>query len=370
MIIGVPRESKRDEHRVALVPPAVEVLTSAGHTVLIEEGAGQGSGIEDREFQRAGARVVPSAGEVWRDAELLVKVKEPLPAEFPRLREGLVLFAFLHLAASQRLARRLMRAKVRAVAFETVRLADGSLPLLQPMSEIAGRMAVQLGARYLERAAGGPGILLGGAPGVPRGEVMILGGGIVGRNAAKIAVGLGAGVTVLDIDHARLQYLDDVFGGRVKTLASNRFNIRESVRRADLVVGGVLVPGARAPVLVDRAMVRAMRPGSVVVDVAVDQGGCVETIRPTYHSRPTYVAEGVTHYGVTNMPGGVPRTSTFALSNAILPYALELANLGLEEAVRAQPMFAEGVNVYRGKLTHPAVAEAVGGRYTPLERLI
>ncbi len=367
MILGLPREIKKDEYRIALSPGAVEAVVSAGHDVLVEKGAGSGAGIEDREYTAVGAKIVSTAGEVWRRSGMIVKVKEPLRSEFAKMREGQILFAFLHLAAARPLARALMKSRVRAVAFETVRVPDGALPLLQPMSEIAGRMAVQEGAKFLEKSMGGRGILLAGAPGVARGNVVILGAGMVGKNAAKIAVGLGAGVTVLDINHSRLQYIDDIFGGRVKTISSTRFTIREAVREADLVIGAVLVPGGRAPVLVPRSLVKQMNPGSVVLDVAVDQGGCVETIKPTFHSKPTYVAEGVIHYGVANMPGGVPRTSTFALSSAILPYAIELATLGVEEAVRAVPELGEGVNVYGGRITHPAVAEALGMKYVPLD---
>lgn len=370
MIVGVPKEIKKDEHRIALAPAAVEAISAAGHTVLIQKGAGFGAGIEDRAYIAVGANIVARADAVWRRSGMIVKVKEPLRPEFSRMREGLILFAFLHLAASKPLARALLQKRVQAVAFETIRTEDGALPLLQPMSEIAGRMAVQEGARFLEKTMGGRGVLLAGAPGVPRGNVVILGAGMVGKNAAKIAVGLGAGVTVLDIDHNRLQYLDDIFGGRVKTIASTRFTIREAVREADLLVGAVLVPGARAPILVPRGLVKEMLPGSVIVDVAVDQGGCVETIKPTYHSRPTYLVDRVIHYGVANMPGGVPRTSTFALSSAILPYVIELANAGLAGAVRANLELAKGVNAAGGRITHPAVAEALGVECAPLDEVM
>ena len=370
MIVGLPKEIKKDEHRVALTPSAVEAIVSAGHEVLMEKGAGLGAGIEDGEYTAVGAKIVRTADDVWRRSGMIVKVKEPLRAEFARMREGQILFAFLHLAAARPLARALMKSRIRAVAFETVRMPDGALPLLQPMSEIAGRMAVQEGARFLEKSMGGRGILLAGAPGVARGNVVILGAGMVGKNAAKIAVGLGAGVTVLDINHSRLQYMDDIFSGRVKTIASTRFTIREAVQGADLVIGAVLVPGGRAPILVPRSLIKRMNPGSVVVDVAVDQGGCVETIKPTFHSKPTYVVDGVIHYGVTNMPGGVPRTSTFALSSAILLYVIELANLGVEEAVRAHPELGEGLNVFDGRITHPAVAEALGMKCASLDELI
>ncbi len=359
MRIGLPREIKRDEYRVALSPGAVEALCAAGHAVLVERGAGLGAGVADADFERAGARVASSAEEVWEEGEMIVKVKEPLKSEFSLMREGQILFAFLHLAASRPLARALVSGGVSGVAFETVSSPDGVLPILQPMSEIAGRMAVQEGAKYLEKTLGGRGVLLAGAPGVPPGNVVILGAGIVGKNAAKIAVGMHAGVTVFDINHARLEYIDDIFDGRVKTLVSTRFAVREAVREADLIIGAVLVPGARPPVLVPREMLGEMNPGAVVVDVAVDQGGCVETIRPTYHSRPTYVVDGVIHYGVANMPGAVPRTSTIALSNAILPYALELANMGLRGAVMRNPHIADGLNVARGHITHAGVAESL-----------
>jgi alanine dehydrogenase len=351
MIVGIPRELKKDEYR--------------------EKGAGLGAGIEDREFKAVGAKIGATANEIWRKSDMVVKVKEPMREEFAKMREGQLLFAFLHLAAAKSLARALIKRRIRSVAFETVRMPDdGALPLLQPMSEIAGRMAVQEGARFLEKSMGGRGVLLAGAPGVARGNVVILGAGMVGKNAAKIAVGLGAGVTVLDINHSRLQYMDDIFGGRVKTIASTRFTIREAIREADLLIGAVLVPGARAPVLVPRSLIKQMIPGSVVVDVAVDQGGCVETIKPTYHSKPTYVVDDVIHYGVANMPGGVPRTSTFALSSAILPYVIELATLGVEEAVGVHPDLAEGVNTYGGRITHPAVAEALGAKHVSVQEVM
>lgn len=359
MRVGIPREIKRDEYRVALSPGAVEALSEADHLVMVEKGAGLGAGIPDGDYEKAGARLVSSAEEVWAKGEMIVKVKEPLKAEFPLMREGQILFAFLHLAACRPLARALLRQGAYGVAFETVSSPNGVLPILQPMSEIAGRMAVQEGAKYLEKNAGGRGVLLAGAPGVPRGNVVILGAGIVGKNAAKIAVGMHAGVTVFDINHARLEYIDDIFDGRVKTLVSTRFAVREAVCEADLVIGAVLVPGGRAPVLVPREMLGEMNPGAVVVDVAVDQGGCVETIRPTYHSRPTYVVDGIVHYGVANMPGAVPRTSTIALSNAVLPYTLELANLGIREAMARNPHLADGLNVAEGRITHAGVAKAL-----------
>ena len=369
MKIGLPREIKRDEYRVALSPGAVEALSEAGHPVMVEKGAGLGAGIPDEDYEKAGARLVSSAGEVWAKAEMIVKVKEPLRSEFPLMRKGQILFCFLHLAACRPLARALLKREVYGVAFETVSSPDGVLPILQPMSEIAGRMAVQEGAKYLEKNAGGRGVLLAGAPGVPRGNVVILGAGIVGKNATKIAVGMHADVTVFDINHARLEYIDDIFDGRVKTLVSTRFAVREAVCEADLVIGAVLVPGARAPVLVPREMLGEMNPGSVVVDVAVDQGGCVETIRPTHHSRPTYVVDGIVHYGVANMPGAVPRTSSVALSNAVLPYVLELANLGLKEAVTRNPHLADGLNAAEGRITHAGVAKALGMKRASAEEI-
>ncbi len=360
MRIGLLREIKQDEYRVALTPGAVEALVEAGHAVMVEKGAGLDAGIADAEYEAVGARIVSSSEELWAEGEMIVKVKEPLEPEFSFMREGQILFAFLHLAACGPLAQALQDSGTYGVAFETVTSPDGVLPILQPMSEIAGRMAVQEGAKYLGKNLGGRGVLLAGAPGVPRGNVVILGVGIVGKNAAKIAVGMHAGVTVFDINHARLEYIDDIFDGRVKTLVSTRFTIREALREADLVIGAVLVPGGRTPVLVSREMLREMNPGAVIVDVAVDQGGCVETIRPTFHSDPTYLVEGVVHYGVANMPGVVPRTSTIALSNAVLPYTLELANSGLKEAVRRNPHLADGLNVAGGRITHAGVAEALG----------
>ena len=359
MKIGLPREVKPDEYRVALTPGGVEALAAAGHTVLLERGAGGGAGVSDAEYEAAGAHLL-NAGEVWAQAEMILKVKEPVESEFPHLRAGQILFAFLHLAANRPLARALMERGACAVAFETVTAPGGVLPILQPMSEIAGRMAVQEGARYLGKNLGGRGVLLAGAPGVPRGNVVILGAGVVGKNAAKVAVGLRASVTVFDINHARLEYIDDIFDGRVKTLRSTRFTIRETLREADLLIGAVLVPGAQTPVLVSREMLREMPPGAVVVDVAVDQGGCVETIRPTTHGEPTYLCEGVVHYGVANMPGVVPRTSSIALAGAVLPYVLELAGAGLRAAAADNPHLAEGVNVAEGRITHPGLARALG----------
>ncbi len=366
MIVGVPREIKPGEQRVALTPAGARALSEAGHQVVVERGAGEGSGIRDDEYTAAGA-ALDGADRVWADAELVVKVKEPIPGEYGRLRRGQVLFTYLHLAAVPELARELARAGAIAIAYETVERPDGSLPLLTPMSEVAGRLAVQEGTFYLGVAHGGRGILLSGVPGVPRGNVVIIGAGTVGLNAARSAVGLGADVSILDVNLDRLRHADDLFGGRVVTLASNSFNIAQVTPRADLLIGAVLIAGARAPVLVDRALVERMKPGAVIVDVAVDQGGCIATIRPTTLLEPVYHVAGVVHYGVANMPALVPRTSTFALTNATLPYALELAGRGAAAAVRANAELARGVNVWDGRVVHPAVAAALGESPNPLE---
>jgi alanine dehydrogenase len=360
MIVGVPREVKIGENRVALVPAGAQALVEAGHRVLVESGAGLGSGVPDEAYRAAGAEVAAGPAAVFERADLVVKVKEPTPAEYGFLRPGLLLFTYLHLAAGRELTLALMDRRVTAVAYETVEDACGGFPLLAPMSEVAGRLATQVGATLLQKDRGGPGILLGGVPGVRHGRVCVLGGGSVGASAAKVAVGMGAEVTLLDVDHARLAAIDDHFGGKVETLMSNAANIGEALAGADLFVGAVYRSGARAPRLVGEGMVRRMRPGSVIVDVAVDQGGCVETIRPTTHADPTYVLHGVTHYGVTNMPALVPRTSTFALTNATLPYVLRIAERGLEAAVAADPGFAKGVNVGEGRLLLAAVASAHG----------
>jgi alanine dehydrogenase len=369
VVIGVPREIKPGEQRVALTPAGVRALREAGHQVVVETDAGAGSSIRDEEYAREGATLA-SVAEVWAKGEMVLKVKEPIAEEYPRMRAGQVLFTYLHLAAVPELARALQAADVIAVAYETVQRADGSLPLLAPMSEVAGRLAVQEGAFYLAKAHGGRGILLAGVPGVPPGNVAVIGAGVVGVNAARIALGLGADVSILDVNLDRLRAVDDLFHGRVITLMSNSFNIEQILHRADLLVGAVLITGARAPVLVTREMVAGMKEGSVIVDVAVDQGGSVETIRPTTLLDPTYVVTGVVHYGVANMPALVPRTSTFALTNATLPYALELATRGLTTALRRNPALAKGVNVWRGKTVHPAVAQALGERATPLEALL
>ena len=365
MKIGVPKEIKTKEFRVGMTPAGAATLVSAGHEVLLEKGAGIGSGLPDERYVEAGAEIVGSADEVWQRGEMIVKVKEPIAPEFPRMRDGQLLFTYLHLAAAQELGHELIKRGVNSVAYETIELADGSLPLLTPMSAVAGRMAVQAGASNLEKERGGKGVLLGGVPGVARGRVVIIGGGIVGANAARIAIGFGAIVTVLDIDQKVLAYLDDIYEGRINTRYSDPIAIRETVAAADLVVGAVLVAGARAPRLVTRDMLSTMEPGSVIVDVAVDQGGCVETCRPTTHEDPTFVVDNVVHYCVANMPGAVPRTSTFALTNATTPYVLALANQGLEAAAKSDPAVAMGINTYRGGVPHPAVAEALEVDVTP-----
>jgi alanine dehydrogenase len=369
MVIGVPREIKPGEQRVALTPAGGRALTEGGHRVLVERGAGDGSGIRDEDYSAVGASLVDVAT-AWGEAELLLKVKEPIPVEYTRLRRGQTLFTYLHLAPAPELTRALVTAGTRAVAYETVQRADGSLPLLTPMSEVAGRLAVQEGAFYLGKAHGGRGILLSGVPGVPRSNVVIIGAGTVGVNAARVAVGLGADVLVLDVNLDRLRAVDDLFGGRVVTLVSNSFNVARVVERADLLVGAVLVAGARAPRIVTADMVARMKEGAVIVDVAVDQGGCIETIHPTTLLEPVYRVTGVVHYGVANMPALVPRTSTFALTNATLPYVLALADHGVTRAVRDDASLAHGVNVWDGRIVHPAVAEALGEKATPLDTLL
>ncbi len=369
MLIGVPKEIKDHEYRVGIVPSGVKALTEAGHRVLVETGAGLGSGIADDELRSAGAEIAPHREDVFRRAEMVIKVKEPQAEEIPLLQEGQILFTYLHLAPDPELTKGLLERKVCGIAYETIQLADNSLPLLTPMSEIAGRMSIQCGARALEKGSGGRGVLLGGVPGVEQGRVVIVGCGIVGRNAAKVALGMGADVTILDLSLDRLRYVDDLFGGRIKTLHSNRYVLMQQLRGADLVVGAILVPGAKAPKLITREMLKEMKEGSVIVDVAVDQGGCVETTRPTTHSHPTYVVDGVIHYCVANMPGAVSRTSTFALTNVTLPYALRIANQGVKQAVAGDPALAKGVNVMKGSVTHSAVAESLGLPYTPVTRV-
>jgi len=370
MIVGIPKEIKDNEYRVGIVPAGVLALTQAGHSVIVERSAGEGSAIGDEEYRRAGAEIVSSAADVYGRAEMVMKVKEPLPAEYGLLREGQILYAYLHLAPAPELTRALLEKKVIGVAYETIQTDDGLLPLLIPMSEVAGKLAVQAGAHYLEKEAGGRGILLGGVPGVHRAVVTIIGGGTVGLNAAKIAVGMGAEVYIINKGLKRMAYLDDIFANTVTTLESNSHNIEEAVLRSDLVVGSVLIPGAMTPRVVTRSMVSRMKKGAVIVDVAIDQGGCIETSRPTSHSDPVYEVDGVIHYCVTNMPGAVPRTSTYALTNATLPHALAIAGKGLRAAVCADASLARGVNVYKGHVTHPAVAEAAGVEYTPLEKLL
>ncbi len=368
MIVGVPKEVKVKENRVAMTPGGVATLVKRGHTVLIQASAGVGSGVTDTEYENAGAKIVASADEAWA-AQMVVKVKEPIKSEYQYLRKDLLLFTYLHLAAEKPLTDALLESGTTAIAYETVQLEDGSLPLLTPMSEVAGRLAPQVGADCLLKPNGGRGTLLGGVPGVIPGRVVIIGGGVVGTNAAKIAVGMGARVIILDVSHRRLQYLDDIFGGRVQTMASNEANIREIIQLADLVVGGVLIPGARAPHLITKDMLHTMPEGSVIVDVAVDQGGCVETIKPTTHDDPTYVIDGVVHYGVANMPGAVPRTSTFALTNQTIGYAIKLAGQGLD-ALKSDKSLLKGLNTRHGKLTYQAVAETFGIKgVDPLETL-
>ncbi|HVJ89510.1 MAG TPA: alanine dehydrogenase [Labilithrix sp.] len=368
MIIGVPKEIKTREYRVGMTPAGAVSLTSRGHRVLVEKGAGEGAGIKDSDYVAAGAQIVSSAADAW-SADMVVKVKEPLVQEYGFFRENLILYTYLHLAPEPELTKKLVESKVCGIAYETIENDDGTLPLLRPMSEVAGRMAVQVGASCLEKEHGGKGVLLGGVPGTRRGRVVILGGGVVGRNAATIAVGMGAQVTVLDVQASTMGYLEDIFGGAVETLYSNPTNIEQAVTRADLVIGGVLVAGARAPKLVTEALIGKMEPGSVVVDVAVDQGGCIETCKPTTHAQPTYVVDGVLHYCVANMPGAVPRTSTFALTNATARYARKLADLGTAKAVR-DPELGTAANVLAGKVTHRGVAEAFGMEWSPPDRVL
>jgi alanine dehydrogenase len=367
--IGVAKEIKSDEYRVALTPAGALELVQHGHSVLVESGAGEGSSFADAEYERVGART-GTVEEAWAESELVLKVKEPLPEEYPRLREGQILFTYLHLAASEELTRALMESGATCVAYETVETDDRALPLLAPMSEIAGRLAAQAGATFLEKPLGGRGLLLGGVPGVSPGSVVVIGGGMVGYNSAVIALGLGAKVTILERSIDRMRHLEEVLGARVTLLMSSSLQIQESVAGADVVIGAVLIPGALAPKLITREMVAGMKEGSVIADVAIDQGGCVETSRPTTHSEPVFVVDGVTHYCVANMPGAVPITSTKALTNATLPYVEEIADHGLREAIARDPALARGVNVIDGKITYEAVAEAHGLPYTPLEDVL
>jgi alanine dehydrogenase len=370
MIIGLPKEIKDNESRVGLTPAGVKLLHLNGHTVLIENHAGEGSGIANDEYIAASGQIVDTANEVWERAELIVKVKEPVGPEYKRMREGQLLFTYLHLAPDAKLTQALLESKITGIAYETITNADGHLPLLTPMSEVAGRMAVQVGAHYLQKPEGGRGVLMGGVPGVLPAKVAIVGGGVVGINSIKMAVGLGANVTVLDKNLERLRYLDDIFGAKIKTLMSNPFTVQEAIANADLVIGAVLIPGASAPHLVTRDMLPTMHKGAVIVDVAVDQGGCIETTKPTTHSNPTFYVDDVLHYCVANMPGAVPRTSTFALTNATLPFAVKLANKGFKAAISSDPHLKAGVNTYAGHITYDAVAESQGLSYKALDQLL
>lgn len=368
MLIGVPKEIKNNENRVAITPAGATELLKNGHQVIIENNAGIGSGIDDKEFYDIGVEIVENAKEVYERADMIMKVKEPLREEYSLLKEGQILFTYLHLAASEELTKALLCKKVIGIAYETVQLKNNYLPLLHPMSEVAGRMAVQIGAQFLEKHEGGKGILLGGVPGVEPAEVVIIGGGTVGTNSAKIAVGMGAHVTIIDRDVARLRYIDDIFQGRVSTLMSNRYNISKMVKKSDLLIGSVLIPGAKAPKLVTEEMVKTMQKGSVIVDVAIDQGGSIETIdRITNHDNPTFEKYGVVHYSVPNIPGAVSRTSTFALTNVTLPYALEIANKGYRKAIKENDALLKGLNVINGRITYEEVAKAHGLEYTKIE---
>ena len=370
MKVGLPKEIKDNEYRVGLTPAGVQALAHAGHEVYVQKTAGEGSGFTDDQYVKAGGQLLDTADDVWKTGDMIVKVKEPIAPEYPRMRENQLLFTYLHLAPEFELTKQMMERKVTGVAYETITDKQGRLPLLTPMSEVAGRMSVQVGATYLEKMNGGRGILLGGVPGVPAANVVIIGGGIVGTEAAKMAVGLGAKVTIIDRNLDRLRQLDDIFLSKVQTLASSRYAIEEAISHADLVIGAVLVVGAAAPKLVTRDMLKLVPNGAVLVDVAVDQGGCFETTHATTHSNPTYYEEGVLHYCVANMPGAVPRTSTFALTNATLPYALDLANKGFEQAIKDDHGLREGVNTYAGKLTYEAVATSQNLEYTSLDSLI
>lgn len=358
MDIGVPREVMDMEFRVSMVPAGINTLVKAGHRVFVEKNAGAGSGIADAEFEQAGAKIIDTASELFASAEMIIKVKEPLENEFSFFRSGQILYTFLHLAPKRDLTDFLCQMKIQAIGYETIQLDDGTLPLLAPMSEVAGRMSVQVGAHYLEKVNGGSGVLLGGVPGVEHGRVTVIGGGMVGTNAVRIAQAMGAGVTVIDKGMKRLEYLDELYAGRVKTLVSSEYAIASEVEESDLVIGAVLIPGSTAPKLVTREMVSSMRTGSVIVDVAIDQGGCVETARPTTHSQPIYEVGGILHYCVTNMPGAVPRTSTYALTNTTLPYALDIADKGVDTALQESQALQRGLNVYNGKIARKEVAES------------
>ena len=365
MIIGIPKEIKPQENRVGLIPSGAKALVQRGHQVLVQQGAGVGSGLPDEEYLRVGAEVVPTAEDIYARADMIWKVKEPLPAEYPLMREGQILYTYLHLAPAPELTKALLEIGVVGIAYETIQLDDGSLPLLTPMSEVAGRLSIQAGALCLEKHHGGRGVLLGGVPGVPPGHVCVIGGGTVGLNAVKMAVGLGADVVVLDVSLPRLRWYDNIYQGRVKTLYSNLHNVEECLMWSDLVIGAVLVAGARTPNLVTRSQLSLMQPGAAIVDVAVDQGGCIETTHATTHADPTYTIDGIVHYAVANMPGAVARTSTFALNNVTLPYGQRIADMGWEEACRADPALALGLNVARGECTYKPVAEDLGLTYKP-----
>ncbi len=370
MIIGVPKEVKQSEQRVAITPAGVESLSKHNHTVYLEKNAGEGSGFSDEDFTNAGAKILNTAKEVFKNSEIILKVKEPLPQEFDLIQDNQTIFTYFHLAPEPKLTQVLLDKKVTGIAYETVQLKDGSLPLLTPMSEIAGRMSIQIGARLLEKPYGGKGVLIGGVPGTLPGKVVIIGGGIVGTNATKIALGMGADVVVLDVNLERLRYLNDIYEGRLKTLMSNPYNIREELKTTDLLIGAVLIPGTRAPKLISEDMVRLMQPGSVIVDVAIDQGGSIETIdRVTTHTNPTYEKHGVIHYSVANMPGVVSRTSTFALTNATMPYIMDIANKGYLKAIQDDESLAKGVNTFNGSVTHKGVAESLNLEFKPLEVL-
>ncbi|MGB8511077.1 MAG: alanine dehydrogenase [Pyrinomonadaceae bacterium] len=370
MIVGLPKEIKDNEYRVGMVPAGVRALTDAGHKVVVERSAGEGSGFDDALYVRAGATILETADDVWQQAEMIVKVKEPIKPEYERMREGQLLFTYLHLAPDRELTKQLLERKVTGIAYETITDRKGTLPLLTPMSEVAGRMAVQVGAQYLEKMNGGRGVLIGGVPGVPAAHVVIIGGGVVGTNSAKIAVGMGAQVTIIDNNLDRLRELDDIFLSTITTLASSSYAIQDAISKADLIIGAVLVPGAAAPQLVTRGMLKDVPRGAVIVDVAVDQGGCIETTHPTTHSNPTFYVDDVLHYCVANMPGAVPRTSTFALTNATLPYALRLANRGFADAIALDSGLKAGVNTYGGKLTYEAVAVSQELEYTSLDAMM
>jgi alanine dehydrogenase len=367
MIIGVPKEIKTHENRVSLQPGGVLQFTRNGHNVLVEKGAGSGSGITDEMYAERGASIIDNADEIWAGAEMILKVKEPIAEEYSRIRKDQIIFTYFHFAASRKLTEAVVESNCIAIAYETVEKADGSLPLLVPMSEVAGRMATQEGAKYLEKPTGGRGVLMGGIPGVPPGNVMVLGGGIVGVNAAKVAAGMGANTTILDINIQRLRYLDDVMPKNVRTIYSSEGTIRNLLPQTDLVIGAVLIPGAKAPSLISRDMLKLMRPGSVMVDVAIDQGGCFETSRPTTHSDPIYIIDDIVHYCVANMPGAVPYTSTLGLTNVTLPYALSIANKGWKRALKEDPELKKGLNIAKGKIVYKDVALAFGMMYTPVE---